>query len=321
LRASGGSALLAVLWLSAALAAIAFSVANTVRGEMDRAATSMDGLRGYYLAVAGVERAAMEMTWMAQVRGLRVPPGVTMLPFSFPSGEVRVEIVPETAKLNINTVRPEELFRLLVALGVDDGRAREIALGVMHWRAPVSEAAGLDAYYLSVGPTFRARHASMEEIEELLLVRGVTPDIYHGTWAEERSAGGTRLARRPGLADCVSVFGATARVDVNAAPAPVLVAIGLPPDLAYAIVQRRRAAPFTKMEELGEVAGQAGPAAGRLRLGGDSFYTLRAEARPRLPDGRLSDLRRTVGALVGFMPSGYIPAVHYLRWYDTAWID
>jgi general secretion pathway protein K len=165
-----GSALLAVLWLSAALAAIAFSVANTVRGEMDRAATSMDGLRGYYLAVAGVERAAMEMTWAAQVRAFRVPPGVTMLPFSFPSGEVRVEIVPETAKLNINTVRPEELFRLLVALGVDDGRAREIALAVMHWRMPISGAAGLDEYYLSIGPTFRARHASLEEIEELLLV-------------------------------------------------------------------------------------------------------------------------------------------------------
>jgi hypothetical protein len=149
----------------------------------------------------------------------------------------------------------------------------------------------------------------------------MTPDIYHGTWAEERWAGGTRLARRPGLADCVSVFGATARVDVNAAPAPVLAAIGLPPDLVYAIVQRRRAAPFTKMEELGEFAGQTGAAAGRLRLGGDSFYTLRAEAHPRLPDGRLSDLRRTVGALVNFMPSGYTPPVHYLRWYDTAWID
>ena len=37
-----GSALLAVLWLSAVLAAIAFSLASTVRGEAERAATSVD---------------------------------------------------------------------------------------------------------------------------------------------------------------------------------------------------------------------------------------------------------------------------------------
>jgi len=42
-----GGALLAVLWLSAALAAIAFSLANTVRGETERASTAVDGLRSY----------------------------------------------------------------------------------------------------------------------------------------------------------------------------------------------------------------------------------------------------------------------------------
>ena len=44
-----GSALLAVLWLSAALAAIAFSVSTTVRAETDRVSTAADGLRASYL--------------------------------------------------------------------------------------------------------------------------------------------------------------------------------------------------------------------------------------------------------------------------------
>ena len=40
LRGECGSALLSVLWLSVALAAIAFALSNTVRGETERASTA-----------------------------------------------------------------------------------------------------------------------------------------------------------------------------------------------------------------------------------------------------------------------------------------
>src|SRR5258708_7155895 len=43
-----GSALLAVLWLTAALAAISLTLATTVRGETERMSTAEDGLRAYY---------------------------------------------------------------------------------------------------------------------------------------------------------------------------------------------------------------------------------------------------------------------------------
>ena len=32
-----------------------------------------------------------------------------------------------------------------------------------------------------------------------------------------------------------------------------------------------------------------------------------------------SSARRTVGALVKYMPNGYDLPIHLLRWYDTAW--
>ena len=53
-----GAALLAVLWLSAILAAIAFSLATTVRGETERTSTLTEGVRGYYFATGALERAA-----------------------------------------------------------------------------------------------------------------------------------------------------------------------------------------------------------------------------------------------------------------------
>jgi type II secretory pathway component PulK len=58
-----GTALLAVLWLSAALATIAISLADTVRGEAERSATAVDGLRSQDLAIGGLRRAILYMDW------------------------------------------------------------------------------------------------------------------------------------------------------------------------------------------------------------------------------------------------------------------
>ena len=56
-----GGALLAVLWLSAALSAIAFSVASSVRAETERASTLSESIRAGYLASGAVEGAILKI--------------------------------------------------------------------------------------------------------------------------------------------------------------------------------------------------------------------------------------------------------------------
>jgi general secretion pathway protein K len=320
IRHRRGGALLTVLWLSAALSAIAFSLANTVRGEVERTSTAVDGLRSYYLAQAGVERGILYLFWGLENRmppnaPFRYNSATPVLPFTFPSGEARVEVVPETAKLNINTSSPEDLMRLLSAMGVDPARAQGIAGSILDWRSP-GGGSQLGSFYQSITPSFPARHASFEETEELLLVRGITPDLYYGGY--NRDAEG-RLVPRTGLKDCVSVFGATNQFDVNTAPAPVLGALGMPPDAVAAIMARRRMAPFQNVQQVADFAPGGGAAFGRLRVGGNSIFTVRSTARLRLRNGQLSDLRRSVGAMVKFMPPEYDTRIQILRWYDNAW--
>ena len=321
-RDARGSALLAVLWVSAALAAIALSLASTVRGETDRTSTDLDGLRAYYLASGGVQRATYELLWSVQTPNQRkIPAGSTSVNYSFPTGDVHVEILPEAGKLDVNAEPPEELYRLSVTLGLEPERAREIALAIVDWRSQAQEggAGQFDSYYLSLSPSFRASHASFQEIEELLLVKGITPDVFYGTYVpSDDMSGAPRLVPRQGLIDCLSVFGSKDRIDANTAAPGVLAAIGIPPDAVNAIVERRRASPFTE-SQLREFVQSMGISAGRLRVEGNSIVTLRATARIRLPNGQLSDLRRTVGAQVKYMPDGYDAPVHILRWYDAAW--
>lgn len=314
-----GGALLAVLWLSAALAAIAFSLAATVRGETERTSTQVDSLRSYYLASGAVERAILYVLWgqqyiMPDGRSRYFQVGTPVLHMDFPTGVADVEIIPETAKMNVNAIRPTDLLSLLVNLGVDAGRASEITLGIVDWRSPLTGPAPLN---FSPSSSFPVRHASLEELEELLLIRGITPDLFYGTY--DRNAEG-QLTSRGGLRDCLSIFGATDQFDINTAHPAVLRSIGLSPEFVTALLQRRKVAPFQKPEDLAAFGQGAGPAFSRLRIGGNSMFTVRATARLKLPNNQLSDLRRSVEAHLKLMPPGYDATYQIMRWYDNAWI-
>jgi general secretion pathway protein K len=231
--------------------------------------------------------------------------------FEFPAGVAIVELVPEMSRLSLNDAKPEDLERLMQALGVEPERGREIAAAIVDWRSS-SPRGSFDEYYLSLAPSFRARHASFEEVEEALLVKGMTPEIFYGRYARDASG---RLARLSGLRDCVSVYGTTGPFDINGADPALLVSLGVAPEAAHQIAALRTAAPIRDIKEVGELAGAA---ARRLRVGGSSIYTLRSTARLRLPDGRFSDLRRTVAAQVKFLWPGHVPRYHVLRWWDQA---
>src|SRR6185503_6687854 len=96
-----GGALLTVLWVSAALAAIAFSVSISIRAETDRAATAADGLRAAYLASGSVERAVQWLLWGTadgKYFNYQRYSDKPRLNFSYSSGDVVVEMMPESAK-------------------------------------------------------------------------------------------------------------------------------------------------------------------------------------------------------------------------------
>src|SRR5260370_18060762 len=131
-----------------------------------------------------------------------------------------------------------------------------------------------DQHYMGLTPSFRARHASFQEIEELLLVQGVTPDLFYGSYSPDESG---NLLPHAGLRDCLSVYGSIGQIDVNTMPPAVMQPIGIPPDLAAGIVNFRQNAPIRSMERVGGVP--------RLGIVPRSIATLRATARVRLSHG------------------------------------
>ncbi len=319
-RPERGGALLAVLWLSAALAAIAFSLAAMVRSETERASVELDGARAQYLARGAVERAMLYMQWApfyGAAEGISpyFNPWTTELHFSFPSGEAIVEALPESSKLNVNQASAEELVRLMTALGAPLEQAAEAAQAIVDWRSAPRGGGltGFDRYYLSLTPSFQSRHASFQEVEELLLVKGITTDLFYGSVRYDADG---QPSWSPGLRDCLSVRAPAALIDVNTAPPPVLAAAGLSARAIETIVAARRARPLRSVQDI-QALNLPEQATARLSVGGAGVYTLRATARLRASDGSLSDLRRSAAAMVflGDALTGY----QVLRWQDRAW--
>ncbi|MDZ4798843.1 MAG: type II secretion system protein GspK [Bryobacteraceae bacterium] len=315
-----GGALLAVLWISAALTAIAFGVAATVRTETERTSTLSEGVRAWYLAAGAIERVWLYVQWGPGYRNPDGTPkffeqGMARVFLNFPTGAAVVEVIPETAKLGLNTGRPEEILKVLMLLNIEPERAQQIVAAIVDWRSGVPGGLSMfDQFYMSLVPSFRARHASFEQTEELLLVRGMTPELYYGT-AVQGDQG--QLVPLPGLRDCLSVYGSELMIDVNHAEPAVLGAIGIVPEAVAEIVARRRVQPYKTVQELTPLMQFAGPGARRLMVGGSTIFTFRATARLRLPNGQMSDMSRTVSAMLKFhQKSVTTPPIEVLRWYD-----
>lgn len=324
MRRDRGSALLTVLWLGAALSAIALAVSLKARTEVERTSASLAACRAQLLAGGAAERALNYVVY--SLEGVeRLPDGrarfwelgMPLLLFRFKTGVAAVELIPESSRLDVNHASFEDLLRVNLALGLSRPAAMQLAQAIIDWRAPSSMGllSPFDAIYLRRTPSFRAPHASVQQIDELMNVAGMTPELFYGGWTRTPEG---RLVPKAGLRDCLTVYAMPdGLLDINNVAVPAMIALGVSPQGAMLIEQLRSRAPITE-RQLGGLGAILGPAAGRFRLGGDNIYTLRATARPFGPDGKLSDLRRTVAMTVQLYYQESASATRVLAWHENA---
>jgi len=84
--------------------------------------------------------------------------------------------VDEASKVNINTATLEMLLRL-------PGMTDDLAAAIMDWRDEDSDVSNFGAeneYYLSLPQPYYCKNAPFEAVEEMLLVRGATAELFYG---------------------------------------------------------------------------------------------------------------------------------------------
>jgi hypothetical protein len=98
--------------------------------------------------------------------------------------EVRVYDESGKIPLNAGDLDEESLFTIMENLEYETQLAREVAASILDWRDEndLHRNHGVETdYYEGLDPPYRAKNAPFDAVEELLLVKGVTHEMFYGT--------------------------------------------------------------------------------------------------------------------------------------------
>ena len=246
-----GVALLMVLWVLTILMVIVFSFSFMTRTETQSTVSFKEGIERKFLAEAGIERGILELFYRMMNKNQelvlegREVWNIDGTPYSaqLGDGNYTVKVTDESGKLDINTVSDILLKNLLMNFGIEEQDADIIVDSILDWRDPddLHRLNGAeDDYYLSLPNPYEAKDDKFDTLEELLLVRGITPEILYGN--EEKK----------GIINFLTVHAHSNRVNINAAPKEVLMAIpGMSSEFADSIIDIRSTKEIMSMQELG----------------------------------------------------------------------
>ena len=175
---SRGLALLSVLWAAGVLALLAAGLASSSRTEARLARNLLENARAEALADAAVQRGMLGVLEADPAR-LWQPGRVYQL--ALPGGRARVRIEDEDAKIDLNVAPPELLAGLFRVLGVEDEEADALADRIVDFRDDDDETSPLgaeDADYEAMGLDHGAKDDAFAANEELLLIPGMTAELY-----------------------------------------------------------------------------------------------------------------------------------------------
>jgi general secretion pathway protein K len=173
-----GFALLVVLWTMVLLALLASQVTGAGRAETKLAAA----LRISAQLQEAADGAVYESIWhLLDGTGDVWVPGDQVHVLAEPGARVTVEIADQRGKIDINNAPAALLQALFEVLGADSTTAKAVAQATNDWRqqgGPGDDGAEAMGPYRMAGLSWGPPGEDFERLDELLLVRGMTPQLY-----------------------------------------------------------------------------------------------------------------------------------------------
>jgi general secretion pathway protein K len=250
-----GMALLLTILLVSLMVAVTMGFNTSSRQDLYDAANLRDGVKLGYTAKSALNLArevlsldahesnhdSLHETW-AQL------PALSSYSSALLGGQrVELAVVDHSGRIQVNALvnatNPQaveaqrgllERFLLSEEFELSKDEVEEILAALQDWLDSDDEVSGLggaeDAYYRSLDPPYACGNAPMEFIEELLLVKGISRELFYGK------------EDRPGLRDYLTTYGKDGKININTADPMVLRALAdrLDTKLAEAMVAYRQ---------------------------------------------------------------------------------
>ncbi|MDD5729623.1 MAG: general secretion pathway protein GspK [Candidatus Omnitrophica bacterium] len=247
-KATRASILIIVLWSLCLLSIFAVYLGYIVRQKMTLAKRLDEKASAHFIAEAGVKMSvsvlkalalkdcqSLKEPWSSNpdlFKDVNIDGGTYNVCYNYVdeftgAEETRYGLIDEERKININKADRQVVARLFSLLfSFDETQALELAATIEDWRDPDSQpvipfGSAEDPFYTALTHPYGAKNSDIEVLEELLLVKGMTKDMFDK------------------IKDYLTVYG-SGKVNINTASKKVLMALGLSPENAEKILACRR---------------------------------------------------------------------------------
>lgn len=258
---SRGFALIIVIWVIALLTILAVEFCFGTRTDLNMTRNLKEETELYYLAKGGIywaitqliykhdqrikelrknilveeEGKELQREWMGDGRVYKIP---------LDQGNCELKVMGEDGKVNINTVSETKLRKIIENFGLQEDLRDVVVDSILDWR-DTDDFYRLNGaendYYQSLKEPYPCKNGPLDSIEELLLIKGVTRDLFFGSKGTEGN----------GLKDIFSIYAMGEMININHASPIVLKSLfGLPESLIQAILMLRKESEFRNQTEL-----------------------------------------------------------------------
>jgi general secretion pathway protein K len=332
LRSERGVALLMVLWLFMVLTIIVAEFNRSMRDDAVATQNLAEETVARGVALAGMSRAIYSTLRIreqhvegevdtdddqdADVVQPGIETGAPSVPLwqadgtwheeQYAGGKYAVRIIDEGGKIALNRADEMLLRQVFANLGLEAKAQQEVVDAILDWRDrdSLKRLNGAEAdYYLGLAEPYRPKDGPFDSVDELLLVRGITRDLFYG------QARGDEDQPPIPLSEVFSVFNRSANINVRTAPPAVLrVLIGGGEEDLEEILEAREDDPASALSLMRAKIGNQLLA---RRLVMRPASTIAIDARATMDKGRLSP---RVGAVVNVEEDA--DGFYVARWLD-----
>jgi general secretion pathway protein K len=282
-----GFVIVAVLWILAALSALATIFSVYLSNSAQALAVGDAGLEAEAMVSASLELT----TYQLLLAGNDARPAEGSFHFRLGKADVLVSFASEAARVDLNFASKEMLANLFAVLGADQGAAKDYADRIVGWRTrPTANAANdEEALYAAAGLAYSPRQSFFTHVNELSLVLGLPPVLV------DRAL------------PLVTVFNGSSNVDVLIASPEIIAALpGMTPSALKEFLSQRPALP----RDQSAIAAALGPAQASAAIPKSTSFRV-------LTTVKFDNGRRTSSDVVIALGEGKDP-YRVLSWQDDA---
>ncbi len=258
-----------VLWVITILTVVVLEFSFGMRTELNITKNFKNELQLYGMAEGGVQRAVAEMIFTNDTRLQQLRKTMKTdetapekrewvadgrpYTISFDQGECELRIMSEAGKININTVSETTLRKIIGNLGLEEEARDTVVDSILDWidTDDLHRINGAENdYYESLKEPYHCKNGPLDSVEELLLVKGVTPELFYGKKGVKTKEEGAKTYD-VGLKEIFSIYAPGEQIDINSASPIVLrFALGIPDRVSRQIVKAREEKPFESLLDL-----------------------------------------------------------------------